>query len=69
MDDRKTWTVTITPIAGLKGPSPRTLIVKAVNERTAKLSAWNTAKRGAYAHRTFQMWDIETREVNNDQAG
>lgn len=66
---RRTWAVMIQPIPGLKGPEPKIMIVQATSERTAKLSAWNKAMRGAYVHRAYKMWRFEIKELSNEQAG
>lgn len=69
---RRTWIVTIGPIAGLhlRGPSPQVLIVQAISERTAKQSAVNKMRRGAFSHRGYNMWKFYKVEVlANDETG
>ena len=67
---RRNWIVTIGPIAGLRGPSPQVLIVQAICERTAKLSAYNKVARKAYVHRGFHMWKFyKVEELKNDDTG
>lgn len=63
---RRTWIVTVGPKAGFNGPSIKVLVVTAICERTAKLSAWNKAKRGPYKHRAFNQWVYELQEVKDD---
>lgn len=63
---RRKWIVTVSPGLGFRGPPPKVLIVQAISERTAKLSAWNKAKKGAYKHRAMNQWKIEAQEVKDD---
>lgn len=66
MENRKKWLVTMSPIAGLRGPAKKILIVQAICERTARLSAWNQSRKGAYKHRAMNMWKIEIREAKDE---